>query len=94
MKNRALFFLFSFMMVLPATTNAQLGGMLKNKMNKVVNAGAKTAVKEVDNKVDSAAIKEAEKAQEKGDARTEAKKIIPLLQGFIWLLRPTTRKML
>jgi hypothetical protein len=72
MKNRALLLLFSFMMILPATTNAQLGGMLKNKMNKVVNAGAKTAVKEADNKADSVAIKEAEKAQEKGDARTEA----------------------
>lgn len=72
MKIRSLFLLCAFVVLLPATTNAQLGGMLKNKMNKVVNAGAKTATKEVDNKIDSAAIKEANKASEKGAQRTEA----------------------
>lgn len=74
MKIRSLFLLCTLIVLLPATTNAQLGGMLKNKMNKVVNAGARTATKEVDNKIDSAAMKEAEKAEAKNAEKSEAKK--------------------
>jgi hypothetical protein len=72
MKNKVLFLLFAFLMILPAASNAQMGSLLKNKMNKVVKAGVKTVDKEVDNKIDTAVNKEAEKAREKGEARTEA----------------------
>lgn len=72
MKNKALFLIFAFMMILPATSNAQVGGLLKNKLNKVVKAGSKTANKEIDNQIDTAVNKEADKAREKGEARTEA----------------------
>ncbi len=74
MKTKALFLLFAFIMIVPATSNAQVGGLLKNKMNKVVKAGVKTVDKEVDNKIDTAVNKEAEKARVKGEARTEANK--------------------
>lgn len=74
MKTRSIFLVFAFIMILPATSNAQVGGLLKNKLNKVVNAGARTANKEIDNKIDTAVTKEADKARVKGDARVEANK--------------------
>jgi hypothetical protein len=72
MKTKTLFLLFAIMMILPSASNAQMGNLLKNKMNKVVKAGVKTVDKEVDNKIDTAVNKEADKAREKGEARTEA----------------------
>jgi hypothetical protein len=74
MKTRSLFLLFALIMILPATSNAQVGGLLKNKLNKVVNAGTKTANKEIDNKIDTAVQKEADKARVKADARVEENK--------------------
>lgn len=74
MKTRSVLLVFALIMILPATSNAQVGGLLKNKLNKVVNAGAKTANKEIDNKIDTAVQKEADKARVKGDARVEANK--------------------
>lgn len=74
MKTKTLFLLFALLLIIPATSNAQVGSLLKNKMNKVVNAGVKTVDKEVDNKIDTAVNKEADKAREKGEARTEANK--------------------
>lgn len=50
------------MFAIPALTNAQVGNLLKNKVGRVVNAGAKVLNKEADKKIDSAATKEAEKA--------------------------------
>lgn len=62
------------MIVLPSVSNAQVGNLLRNKMGKVLNAGARTANKEVDNKIDSAATKETEKriALEKEKAEQKA----------------------
>ncbi|MCX6326729.1 MAG: hypothetical protein NT144_08805 [Bacteroidia bacterium] len=57
MKTSTLFLLIAFMILLPAASNGQVGNLLKNKLNKVVNAGAKTAVKDVSNKVDTTAQK-------------------------------------
>jgi hypothetical protein len=74
MKTRNLILLFAFLLILPATSNAQVGNLLRNKMGKVVNAGAKTVNKEIDNQIDTAVNKEADKAREKGAARTEANK--------------------
>jgi hypothetical protein len=74
MKTKALYLLLAIMIVLPSASYAQMGSLLKNKMNKVVNAGVKTVNKEVDNKIDTAVNKEADKAREKGEARTEANK--------------------
>jgi hypothetical protein len=74
MKIRTLLSLFALMIVLPVATDAQVGGLLKNKMNKVINAGAKQTNKEIDNKIDTAVNKEADKARAKGAERTEANK--------------------
>ncbi len=62
------------MLILPATSSAQVGNLLKNKMSKVVNAGAKTVNKEIDNQIDTAVNKEADKAREKAAVRTEENK--------------------
>jgi len=74
MKTRNLILLFACILILPAASNAQVGNLLRNKMGKVVNAGAKTVNKEIDNQIDTAVNKEADKAREKGAARTEANK--------------------
>jgi hypothetical protein len=47
MKTRALFLLVALIMILPAASNGQVGNLLKNKLNKVVKAGTKTADKEI-----------------------------------------------
>lgn len=74
MKSRVLLLLFVFSLLLPANSMAQVGSLLKNKMNKVVNAGVKTVNKEVDAEIDTAVNKEAEKAKVKADERTEKNK--------------------
>ncbi|HUX95125.1 MAG TPA: hypothetical protein VMV47_05270 [Bacteroidales bacterium] len=74
MKTRGLFFLFAFALLLPATSSAQVGSLLKNKMNKVVNSGVKTVDKEVDASIDTAVNKEADKANTKAQERSEQKK--------------------
>lgn len=74
MKTRGLILLFAVSLLLPANSTAQVGSLLKNKMNKVVNAGVKTVDKEVDAEIDTAVNKEAEKAKTKADARTEKNK--------------------
>ena len=74
MKTRALLLLLVFAFILPGTSNGQVGNLLKNKMSKVVNAGAKTLNKEVDNQIDTAVNKEADKARVKAAERTEANK--------------------
>jgi hypothetical protein len=75
MKTRNLFLLLSIAFILPVSTNAQVGSLLRNKMGKVINAGARTANKEVDAKIDSSATKETEKriALEKEKAAEKAK---------------------
>ncbi len=75
MKTRGLFFLFAFAIILPVSSSAQVGSLLKNKMNKVVNAGVKTVDKEIDAEIDTAVNKEAEKARSRADARAEEKKM-------------------
>jgi len=72
MKTSSLFLLLACLVIFPVTSNGQVGSLLKNKMSKVVNAGAKTANKEIDNQIDTAVNKEADKARQKGEARTEA----------------------
>ena len=76
MRTKALFFLLAFTAILPAATYGQVGNMLRNKMGKVINAGARTANKEVDNQIDSAATKETQKAidreKEKAAAREDS----------------------
>jgi len=74
MKTRGLFLLFAFALLIPVTTSAQVGSLLKNKMNKVVNAGVKTVDKEVDAEIDTAVNKEAEKARARSEERSEQKK--------------------
>lgn len=69
MKTRTIILSLVLIFAIPAFTNAQVGNILRNKVGRVVNAGAKVLNKEADKKIDSAATKEAEKisndAQEK-----------------------------
>ena len=74
MKTKGLLLLFAFALLLPTASTAQVGGLLKNKMGKVVSAGIKTVDKEIDAEIDTAVNKEAEKARERGEARTEQNK--------------------
>jgi hypothetical protein len=60
MKTRTLFLALTLVAVFPLASNAQVGNLLRNKMGKVLNAGARTANKEIDNQIDSAATKEAQ----------------------------------
>ena len=74
MKTRGLLLLFIFALIIPAASTAQVGSLLRNKMNKVVNAGVKTVDKEIDAEIDTAVTKETEKAIEKGETRAEQNK--------------------
>jgi len=74
MKTRNLFLLLAFIVMLPATSSGQVGNLLKNKLNRVVNAGAKTANKEVDNQIDTAVNKSADNARDKAAKRVENNK--------------------
>lgn len=71
MKNRTLFLLFALMIIFPAGSYSQVGNLLKNKLNKVVSAGVKTADKEIDNQIDTAVNRGAENAREKAEVRVE-----------------------
>jgi len=73
MRTRALILLIVFLAILPAATNGQIGNMLRNKMGKVINAGTRTANKEVDNQIDSAATKETQKAIDKEKEKAAAR---------------------
>jgi hypothetical protein len=53
MRTKALFLLLALFTILPLSSNGQVGNLLRNKMGKVINAGARTANKEVDNQIDS-----------------------------------------
>jgi len=46
-----------------AISSAQIGNMLRNKVGKVVNAGAKTLNKEIDKEIDTAAQKEVDRSK-------------------------------
>ena len=66
MKARALFLFTAILLIMmPAVSTAQVGGLLKNKLNRVINAGTKTVDKEINNKIDTAVNKEVVKAQDK-----------------------------
>jgi competence protein ComGC len=68
MKTRPILLSILLIFTVPAITNAQVGNLLRNKVGRVVNAGAKVLSKEADKKIDSAATKEAEKAVAKSQA--------------------------
>lgn len=74
MKTKGFILIFVFALLIPAATYAQVGSLLKNKMNKVVNAGVKSVDKSVDAEIDTAVNKEAEKARAKAEAREEENK--------------------
>jgi hypothetical protein len=66
MKTRALFLLTAVLLIMmPAVSNAQVGGLLRNKLNRVVNAGTKTVDKEINKEIDTAVEKEVIKARDK-----------------------------
>jgi len=74
MKTKAILFLLAFLIIVPSSSNGQVGGLLKNKLNKVVKAGTKTADKEIDNQIDTAVQRKADSAKEKAAERTENNK--------------------
>jgi hypothetical protein len=53
------------LIILPANSNAQVGGLLKNKINRVINAGTRTVDKEINKEIDSAVEKEVLEARDK-----------------------------
>jgi hypothetical protein len=71
MKTKTLFLLFAFMLVLPAASDGQVGNLLKNKLNRVVNAGTKTLDKEVNKEIDTAVEKGVLNARDKAETRVE-----------------------
>ena len=64
-KNKGLFLLFVFMILLPVASNGQVGNLLRNKLNKVVNAGTKTVDKEINKEIDTAVEKGVLNARDK-----------------------------
>jgi hypothetical protein len=68
MKTRAILLSLMMIFLVPVVSNAQLGNMIRNKAARVINAGAKTANKEIDHKIDSAAQ---QKAQEEIDKKNQ-----------------------
>lgn len=72
MKTRTLFLLIAFLIMLPATSDGQVGNLLKNKLNRAINAGAKTADKEINKEIDTAVEKGVLNARDKADARAES----------------------
>ena len=67
MKTRTLLLSVVLIFALPLFSHGQVGGLLRNKAARVINAGAKALSKDVDNKTDSAAQKEAEKQVQNAD---------------------------
>lgn len=66
MKTRILFFLTAVLLIInPANSNAQVGGLLKNKINRVINAGSRTVDKEINKEIDTAVEKEVLNARDK-----------------------------
>jgi hypothetical protein len=64
MKTRTLFLLLAFI-ILPSVSNGQVGNFIKNKASRVINAGAKTAVKEVGKEADTTAQESVQKSMDK-----------------------------
>jgi hypothetical protein len=64
MKIKITFLLAAFLVVMPNISDAQIGSMLKNKLNKAINKG-------VQNKADSAAAKNQD---QQGDEKTEGRR--------------------
>jgi hypothetical protein len=73
MKTRTLL-LFAIIFFLPVTSNAQVGNLVRNKLNKVINAGTNTATHEISKEADTAVDKEAQSARDKAAARIEENK--------------------
>jgi hypothetical protein len=71
MKTRTLFLLLAFMIMLPNASNGQVGNLLKNKLNKVVNAGTKTVDKEINKEIDTAVEKGVLNSRDKAATRVE-----------------------
>ena len=61
MKTKSVLIAVLLIFTLPALTDAQVGNLLRNKVGRAVNAGAKVLNKEADKKIDTAATRETEK---------------------------------
>ena len=57
--------------ILPAASMGQVGSLVKNKLNRVVGAGAKTLNKEINKEIDTAVEKGVTDAREKTDEKIE-----------------------
>jgi hypothetical protein len=72
MKTRAFLLSLVLIFAIPALSNAQVGNVLKNKVGRAINAGAKVLNKEADKKIDSAATREAQEAYDKAERERAA----------------------
>jgi hypothetical protein len=72
MKTRAFLLSLVLIFALPALSDAQVGNVLKNKVGRAINAGAKVLNKEADKKIDSAATREAQEAYDKAERERAA----------------------
>jgi len=65
MKTRTFILLLSCMVLIPFTTSAQIGSVLKNKVNKVVDAAGQTVSKRIDKELQEATERAVEKQLDK-----------------------------
>ena len=72
MKTRTILLSIVLIFAIPAISSAQIGNVLKNKVGRAVNAGAKVLNKEADKKIDSTATVEAQKAYDKAEQERAA----------------------
>ncbi len=72
MKTRALVLLVAFTLAIPVTIDGQVGNLLKNKLNRVVNAGTKTVDKQINHEIDTAVQKGVVNASDKAAERVES----------------------
>jgi hypothetical protein len=71
MKTRTIIFTFVLVFMIPFISTAQVGNLLRNKVNRVISAGAKTLDKEIDKEIDTAATKAAQNAANKAHENAE-----------------------
>jgi hypothetical protein len=74
MKTRTLFFFIAFVILVPAVSVGQVGNYLKSKAVRAINAGARTADKEINKEIDTAAQKGVINAREKAAENAKNRK--------------------
>lgn len=71
MRTRTILLSLLMIILIPSTTQGQVGNLLRNKVGKVINAGVKALDNELDKEIDTAAQKEAENIRQKAYENAE-----------------------